>query len=57
VVTLVHQDVVIGGISLLDVVELPLLVHVDQDPIDRVAQAGALDLSRLEHHVAVQPRS
>src|ERR1700730_6896937 len=26
----VHQDVVIGGVSRLDVVELPLLVHVDQ---------------------------
>src|SRR5215472_11753617 len=44
----------LGRIALLDVVQLLLLVNVNQHlAIDGFPQAGALDLARLEDHVAV----
>ena len=50
----VHQHVVLRGEAGRHVVQLPLLVDVDQDPVlDRGAQSRALDLAGLEHHVAV----
>ena len=50
----VHEDVVPGRVLPLDVLDLTLLVDVDQHaPLDRLEQAGALDLARLEHDVAV----
>jgi hypothetical protein len=50
----VNHDVVIRGISPLNIAELALLVNVDEDvPIDRFEQTGALDLARLKDHVTV----
>jgi hypothetical protein len=50
----VHQDVVMGRIVLLDVVQFPLLVDVDEDAaFYRLEQSLALDLVRLEDHVAI----
>jgi hypothetical protein len=50
----VHEHVVTGRVALLDVVQLPLLVDVDEHvALDRLEQPGTLDLARLEDHVAV----
>src|SRR5271166_3510888 len=50
----VDQDVMGGRITLLDVGEFLLLVDVYQHvPFDRVEDARALDLARLEYDVAV----
>ena len=50
----VHQDVVSGRVTLLDVVQLLLLMDVDQHAaFDGLVQPGTLDLARLEDHVAV----
>ena len=50
----VDEDIVPGRVAQLDVLELLLLVDVDQHAaVDSVVQPGALDLARLEHHVAV----
>jgi hypothetical protein len=50
----VDQHVVARRVALLDVVQLPLLVDVDEHAaLDGVQQPGALDLARLEDHVAV----
>ena len=50
----VDQHVVVGRVASLDVVELELLVDVDEHaPGRRLAQAGAFDLQRLKHDVAV----
>ena len=50
----VDQDVMAGRIALLDVIELLLFVDVDQHAaLDRLKDAGALDLARLEDDVAV----
>ena len=50
----VDQDVVLGRVAPLDVVELLLLVDVDQDvAVDGLEQARAMDLARLEDDVAV----
>src|SRR2546422_4841143 len=41
----VHQDVVVSGITPLDVVELALLVDIDQDaPVHDILKARAFDL-------------
>ena len=50
----VDQHVVTGRVALLDVVQLLLLVDVDEHAaFDRLEEPGALDLARLEDHVAV----
>ncbi len=50
----VDQHVVVGRVASLDVVELELLVDVDEHaPGDGSRQAGAFDLQRLKHDVAV----
>src|SRR5262249_6835658 len=50
----VDEDVVLGWKARLDVVQLQLLVHVDQDvALDRLEQARVLHLERLEHDVPV----
>ncbi len=51
----VDHDVVPRRVALLDGLEHLLLVHVDQDAtVDRIPDAGSLDLARLEHHIAVR---
>src|SRR2546427_5376073 len=50
----IHEDVVIRGVSRLDVLQLSLLVDVDEDAApDGVEQSRAPDLVRLEYDVAV----
>lgn len=50
----VDQDVMAGRIALLDVAEFLLFVDVDQyAALDRLKDAGALDLARLEDDVAI----
>jgi hypothetical protein len=50
----VNHDVVIRGISPLNIAELALLVDVDKDvPVDCFEQAGALDLARLKDDITV----
>src|SRR5207253_10116402 len=51
----VHQDVVLGGKSRLDILQLLLLVYVDQHvALDGRPQTRTLDLARLKHHVSVR---
>ena len=51
----VDQHVALRRIEALDVVELLLLVDVDEDlAVERLPQAGPLDLARLENGVAVR---
>ena len=50
----VHQNVMPSRVAILDVVQLPLLMDVDQDTaFDGLVQPGALDLPGLEDDIAV----
>ncbi len=49
----VHEHIPLGGVPPLDVVELVLLVHVDEDAVDGGRDACSYDLPRLEDGVAV----
>src|SRR6188472_3502484 len=50
----VHQNVMLSRIALLDIIELLLLVHVNQHASgDGIGQSRSTDLKRLENDVAV----
>src|SRR5215469_2930931 len=50
----VHHDVTRGRMAPHYRFEHPLLVQIDEHPpLDRIPQAGAAHLARLEHHVSV----
>lgn len=50
----VYQNVMPSRVAILDVVQLPLLMDVDQDTaFDGLVQPGALDLPGLEDDIAV----
>ena len=50
----VHQDVVLGRVTALDVIQRLLFMDVDEHmALHRLEDAGALHLARLEDHVAV----
>src|ERR1700691_183275 len=52
---IVDHDVMRGRVAALHMIEHALLVHVDHHAaLDRIPDAGALDLARLEYHVAVR---
>jgi len=51
---IIDQHVVVSRISVRDIFECLLLVNIDENlPLDGFKNAGALDLARLEYHVAV----
>ena len=51
----VNQNVMFGGIALLDVIEFQFLVHVNEHPTgDCTGQPGAIDLKWLKNDVAVR---
>src|SRR5262245_10014424 len=51
---IIDQYIMIRRVALFDIRQVLLLVHIDQDAsVHCPPQAGSLDFSWLEHHVAV----
>ena len=51
----VHEHIVRGRITLLDIDQLLLLVDIDEHaPLNRLEEPGSFDLVRLEDHIAIR---